>query len=65
MSAPVTFTLYRDGEVISNTALYSIESYVDIVVSTYGNVTEPANIVNLVNLVKEMLKYGDAAKAYN
>ena len=56
MSIPVNFTLYNaDGEQMSNTAVYSIESYV-VGTSTMGE--------NIKNLSQALIKFGDSAKAY-
>ena len=58
MSKAVYMTLYKNGKAISNTACYSIESYALGKWQSTGN-------VKLSALVSAMLRYGDAAKAYN
>ena len=56
MSTPVNFTLYNaNGEQMSNTAVYSIESYV-VGMSTMGE--------TIKNLSQTLIKFGDSAKAY-
>ncbi len=50
----VYFTFYKDGEKVSDTLCYSVESYVAIM----------ENNETLMPLLKSMLKYGDSAKAY-
>ena len=56
MSETVYVTAYRNGEVISNTLTYSIESYAK---SKQNDTNE-----SLANLVEAMMKYGKSAKAY-
>ena len=46
----------KDGVAISNTALYSIESYA----ATQAN----SNVENLPELLIAMMRYGDAVAAY-
>ena len=58
-SVKKTITVCRNGEAISNTLLFSVESYVDLVVAKMSSNPQKAT---LVHLVKEMLKYGDAAR---
>ena len=56
MSTPVNFTLYNaNGEQMSNTAVYSIESYV-VGMSSMGE--------TIKNLSQTLIKFGDSAKAY-
>ena len=57
MRNDITFKAKKDGEVISNTLLYSIESYV------YGNAKDGDNSA-LANLLRAMLKYGVSAENY-
>ena len=56
MSESIYFTAMRNGEAVSNTARYSIESY------AYQKQND-ANTA-LADLVKTMMNYGNAAKAY-
>lgn len=56
MREPVYMTAYRNGEAVSNTLRYSIESY------AYSKQSD--SNPDLVNLVEAMMKYGDAAYAY-
>ena len=55
MSETVLVTAYRGGEKISNTVAYSIESYA---------AAKQNGADKLADLVKTMMKYGDAASAY-
>ena len=55
MRAPIDATVCRNGEAISKTATYSVESYV-------ANVK--TDDVALYDLCIAMMRYGDAAKAY-
>ena len=55
MSEKILTTVYVNGEAVSNTACYSVESYVARLSSSDET---------LVALVKAMLRYGDAAAAY-
>ena len=57
MSDEVFITAYRNGAPVSNTIRYSIESYA---FQKHSDTTIPY----LSELVKAMMKYGDAAKAY-
>ena len=57
MSQNVFVTAYRNGEAVSNTIRYSIESY------AAKNITD-TTYPYLAELVDAMMKYGDAAKAY-
>jgi len=54
MSEPIYVTLYDGEKAVSNTVCYSIESYA----FTYGDDAA------LGDLVRAMMKYGDAASAY-
>ncbi len=56
MSEPVYATVYRDGQQVSHTICYSIESY------AYSKQNDP--IPHLADLVKRMMCYGDSTKAY-
>ena len=56
MRENVDVTVYKDGNAISNTLRYSIESYAKTKING-GNEA-------LSNLLVSMIKYGDAAKAY-
>lgn len=56
MSDIVYLTVYNGETAVSNTIRYSIESY------AYAQ--QNSTDVNLVELVKAMMKYGDSAKAY-
>lgn len=56
MSTPFDATVYVNGEAVSNTLRYSVESYVE---AKQNDSNE-----DLVNLLKEMIKYGYSAKAY-
>ena len=56
MSAKVSIKLLKDGVVISDTATYSVESYV---AQKYND-----NNVQLVSLVKALLKYGDSVARF-
>lgn len=56
MREPVYLTVYRNGEAVSNTLRYSIESY------AYSKQAD--SNPDLVNLIDAMMKYGDAAYAY-
>ena len=56
MSEPVYFTVYDGDKAVSNTARYSVESYV----YKYQNNAD----TNLAELVKAMMNYGDAAYNY-
>ena len=57
MEKQILVTLYKDGEIVSNTASYSIESY------ALGNAV--AGDAKLAKLVDAMIRYGRSAKAYN
>ena len=57
MRDEIIFKARRNGEVISNTLLYSIESYV-------VSQAPESNTSTLANLLREMLKYGVAAENY-
>ena len=55
MSKPLTFTVYdKDGNQVSDTLTYSVESY------AYAKQSASGAIKNLVNA---MMNYGDAVKA--
>lgn len=56
MSKPVYFTVYENGKAVSNTARYSVESYV----YKYQNNAD----TKLADLVVAMMKYGDSAYNY-
>ncbi len=56
MSEPVYVTVYKGNTVVSNTLSYSIESYA---YSKQNNAD-----VQLAELVKAMMRYGDSAKAF-
>ena len=56
MSEEVFATLYRNGEAVSNTLRYSIESY--------AFAKQNDSNVRLANLVKAMMRYGKSAAAY-
>ena len=56
MSIPVNFILYNaDGEQMSNTVTYSIESYASSMVSAGDE---------FAKLCETLMKFGDSAKAY-
>ncbi len=57
MSEPVYAAVYRNGEQVSHTICYSIESYA---YSKQNDTTVP----HLADLVKRMMCYGDSCKAY-
>ncbi len=57
MSEAIYITAYRDDVAVSNTVQYSIESY--------AHSKQDSNYLNLGDLVKAMMKYGDAAYAYS
>ncbi len=57
MSEPVYATVYRDGQQVSHTICYSIESY------AYSKQND-STIPHLADLVKRMMCYGDSTKAY-
>ena len=56
MSEIVYLTMYKDGQAVSNTVRYSIESY--------AFSKQNSDIKNLPALVKAMMKYGNSAKKY-
>lgn len=56
MSEKVYFTMYKDGVAVSNTVCYSIESY------AYRK--QDSSTEHLSDLVKAMMKYGNAARSY-
>ena len=56
MSETVYLTVYENGEAVSNTLSYSIESY------AYSKQTSTDE--NLTNLLEAMMKYGNSAYAY-
>ena len=56
MSEKVYLTMYKNGVAVSNTVCYSIESY------AYSK--KDSTIQYLSDLVKAMMKYGNAARAY-
>jgi hypothetical protein len=58
MSTAVEATVYRGETAISNTALYSIESY------AASNINKATNSDALKNMLKMMMYYGNAAAAY-
>lgn len=57
LSVPVYITAYKNGEAISNTICYSVESYA----KSKENAAQPAD---LAELVKAMMRYGDSAYQY-
>ncbi len=57
MSEAIYITAYRDDVAVSNTVQYSIESY------AYSK--KDSDYLNLGDLVKAMMKYGDAAYVYS
>lgn len=57
MRTPVLFTAYRGGVAVSHTIRYSIECYV---ADKQSNTETP----NLADLVRSIIRYGDAAEAY-
>ena len=58
MSDIVCATITRDDTAVSNTVAYSIESY------AYSKLNNTGTTETLQNILKAMMKYGDAAKAY-
>ena len=58
MRSDITAKLCRNGQAISNTLLYSVESY------AANKLANADTAENLVNLLKMMMYYGDAAAAY-
>ncbi len=56
MSEPVYLTVYENGEAVSNTLSYSIESY------AYSK--QNSTDTNLTNLLEAMMKYGKSAYKY-
>jgi hypothetical protein len=58
MSTAVEATVYRGETAISNTALYSIESYIA------SNINKATSSDALKNLLKMMMYYGNSAAAY-
>ncbi len=58
MSDTVYATITRDNTAVSNTVAYSIESY------AYSQLNNTDTAETLQNILKTMMKYGDAAKAY-
>lgn len=56
LSEEVYVTVYKDGTAVSNTARYSVESY------AYAK--QDSTNTKLAELVKAMMKYGDAAYNY-
>ena len=58
MSEMVSMTVYREGAAVSSTMRYSIESYAAVWVNKADASSEH------VELVKAIIRYGDAAKAY-
>ena len=58
MRETVTFKAYVNDVLASNTATYSIESYVS------GHTNDTGAYANLANLLNSMYLYGEAAKAY-
>ncbi len=58
MSDTVYATITRDDTAVSNTVAYSIESY------AYSKLNNTGTTETLQNILKAMMKYGDAAKAY-
>lgn len=58
MDEKVSFTAYREGEAVSSTMHYSIESYAAV----WLGKTDASD--QQVELVKAIIRYGDAAKAY-
>lgn len=59
MSDAAYFTLYRDGVQISDTFVYSVETYAYQAADYYSQ-SDPA----LSNLIKATIRYGDSAAAY-
>lgn len=57
MDEVVFLIVYKGGEAVSNTAVYSIESY--------AYAMQNSSDKNLVNLLRAMIKYGNSAKNYN
>ncbi len=57
MSEPVYVAVYRDGEQVSHTICYSVESY------AYAKQND-TTIPHLAELVKRMMCYGDSTRAY-
>ena len=57
MRCPVYVTVMKDGEAISHTVRYSVESYA----CAKWNDTA---VAGLADLVKAMMRYGDASYAY-
>ena len=58
MSEPVYFTVCHGDTVVSNTIRYSIESY------AYAQANKEVSDESLLELLKAMMKYGDAAYHY-
>lgn len=58
MSDTVYVSISRDDMAVSNTVAYSIESY------AYSKLNNTGTTETLQNILKAMMKYGDAAKAY-
>lgn len=56
MRAAVKATVYRDGQPVSNTLTYSVASYI----ANHANDTD----AQLAQLVKAIIRYGDAAHSY-
>ena len=57
MRDAVLFTAYRGEEAVSNTIRYSVECYI-------ARKQNDTSIPNLAELVKSIIRYGDAAKAF-
>jgi hypothetical protein len=58
LSEPIYATIMRDGVAVSNTMRYSVESFI------YAKVNNASTDAKIVNLVKAMISYGDAAYAF-
>ena len=59
MDQKISFCVQKGAEIVSDTLHYSIESYADVMLKDSGKSQE------LKNLVDAMIRYGDAAKAYD
>ena len=60
----VSAVVYKDGVAISNTYSVSVEAYAVTIATNAANNPSNTTYANLNALMKAMINYGDAAKAY-
>ena len=64
MRQMVSAVVYKDGVAISNTYSVSVEAYAVTIATNAANNPSNTTYANLNALMKAMINYGDAAKAY-